>query len=289
MSVYAVIVTYCPDVKQFNDCVKSIVSQVDKIVVVKNSVEHINVSYANVEVVQLDKNYGIAYAQNCGIKYALNQKANYILLSDQDTVYPPEYITTLRATCDKYNEHKIAACVPLFYNENKKQFSQVMISKTKAIVPVIGRDYILSHAISSGSLCPAYVFTSVGLMNERLFIDWVDTEWCWRANRKGYKIICNTRIIISHSMGDNYKTVLGKKIVVYSNFRNYFFFRNGFYLLFHSKLLNIREYIYFFNYMFIKSLLFFLTKGCALKNIKLFLSALKKGVTNHYALEDAIQ
>ena len=31
------------------------------------------------------------------------------------------------------------------------------------------------------------IILDVGLMDESLFIDWVDFEWCWRAKSKGYK------------------------------------------------------------------------------------------------------
>ena len=126
-------------------------------------------------------------------------------------------------------------------------------------------------------------------MNERLFIDWVDTEWCWRANCAGYKIICNTDNIIYHSMGDNYKVVFDKKIVVYSNFRNYFFFRNGVYLLFHSHLLTKGEHLSFFKFMIEKSILFFITKGMSWRNIVLFNKAILKGLFNNFTLEESIK
>jgi len=47
-------------------------------------------------------------------------------------------------------------------------------------------------------------------MNEDLFIDWVDFEWCWRARKKGYKIIGNANVVITHQLGDAAVTI-GRK------------------------------------------------------------------------------
>lgn len=289
----AILVTYNPDFSKLNACVFSLLPQVEKIIIVKNSAETLtfeNLPQEKIIQVQLDKNYGIAYAQNCGIEKAISLGTDWILLSDQDTVFSEKYVSLCLKTYEQNSEkYNIGAVVPLFFNENKKQFSQIMLSKTKAINPKIGKTYCLAHAISSGSFYHISAFKNIGMMNERMFIDYVDNEWCWRANKLGFKIICNTNIVINHSMGDSFKKVLGRKFVVYSNSRNYFFFRNSYYLLFHSGLLTFKDFFNFLFYTKLKAVIFFLTKGFTLKNIKLYTKAKFKGMFNKFSLEEELR
>lgn len=292
MNIFSILVTYNPNFSQLKKCVSSLLPQVEKIIIVKNSSEKLDFSglpgfLEKIIQIQLKKNFGIAYAQNRGIEKALELGAEWILLSDQDTVFPENYVSSCLSSYNQNKEkYKIGAIVPLFFNENKQQMSQIMISKTKAICPEYGKTYCLAHAIASGMFCLSDVIKNIGMMNERLFIDFVDTEWCWRANRLGFKILCDTNIVISHSMGDSFKKVFGRKFVVYSNFRNYFFFRNIFYLLFHSGLLSLGEFFRLLHFANLKTVIFFLTKGESLKNIRLFFKAAFKGIFNRFSLEE---
>lgn len=295
MKIFAILVTYNPDFSLLDNCISSLFPQVDSIVVVNNGKTSLytekflddanKFSKLEFHIIELGKNYGIAYAQNRGIEYALSHGADYVLFSDQDTTYSDDFIQKSLACYERHKEEKIAAIVPLFYNENKKQYAQVNITKTKAITPELGCEYYVTHAISSGTVCPTAIFSDIGIMNERLFIDWVDYEWCWRAVNKGFKIICDTNIVIHHNMGDSFKNVLGRKIVVYSDFRNFYFFRNGTWLLWHSHLFNFREWIGFKKFMFLKTILFFITCGFSIKHLKLYFSAIKQGITNKFTLE----
>lgn len=295
MSIFAIIVSYNPDDKKISETVLSLINQVNTIVIVKNSMESLVFAFDDINkiifseklhIIQLERNMGIAYAQNRGIEYALSHGADYVLFSDQDTLYPVDFIKKSLVCFERHKNEKIAAVVPYFYNENKKQFAQVSVTKTKSIDAEIGKDYYLAHAISSGSLCHVSVLETAGMMNERLFIDFVDTEWCWRATKMGFNIICDTTNIIHHSMGDSFKKILGKKIVVYSDFRNYFFLRNGIYLLFHSHLLKFYEGLGFYVFMFKKTILYFITTDFSYKHIKLYLKALRRGLLNNFTMEN---
>ena len=259
---FCVLVTYNPDSSQLKNTLSSLLSQVDRIVIVKNSAERLDfddVVGRKIHLIHLERNMGIAYAQNRGIEYALACGADFVLFSDQDTVYPADFTAKSLACWGRHEDERVAAVVPLFYNENKHQLAAVSVTKTKAVAPDTSGDMLLAHAISSGTVAAASALREVGMMNERLFIDWVDAEWCWRAAKAGFGIICDTANVIHHSMGDHFKTVLGRKIVVYSDFRNYFFLRNGFYLLFHSHLFRkgeAGEWFGFFRFMAAKSILF---------------------------------
>lgn len=281
--IFCIIVIYHPNFETLKKCIESILPQVEKVILVNNDIiSLLNFSVPKIHIIQLGENKGIAYAQNKGIEYSLSQDADYVLFSDQDTVYPNDFIRKSLACYQRHKSEKIAAVVPWFYNENKKQYAKVSFSKVGTASPEKDKDNYLQHAISSGTFCHISAFNIIGMMNERFFIDWVEIEWCWRAVNIGYKIICDTTNIIHHDLGDAYKKVLGRKIVVYSDFRNYYFFRNATYLLLHSHLLNFKEQLSFASYILQKSILYFITKGISLKHLKTFFKAVIAGIINKF-------
>ena len=116
---------------------------------------------------------------------------------------------------------------------------------------------VADYVISSGSLIPIEVLDEVGDMDEQLFIDWVDIEWGMRAKRYGYVSYIAPRVIMRHSIGDEYVKFGHKNINLHTDFRNYFIVRNSIYLSLYSKLpLNFRIiqlgkvplYILFYSY-----------------------------------------
>lgn len=240
--IYVVVVVYNPDIELLKKCLMSLKHQVFKIIIVDNSPsgckELNSFTHENIELTFLNDNFGIAYAQNIGIKQAIENKADFILTSDQDTVYPEDYIEGLmRCFMENSKKLKIASISPIYTDENKENSLQPMVYFENGFLK---KDYSLnecksvSHVISSGMLIPTNVLNAVGLMDEKLFIDWVDTEWCWRAISKGFNILQTPNTIINHCLGNPSRNVLGKNITVHSSFRNYYKIRNAVYLLFYS-------------------------------------------------------
>ena len=67
-------------------------------------------------------------------------------------------------------------------------------------------------------------------MSEKLFIDYVDFEFCWHAENLGIKTFVFPDIVIQHNLGDSFRKIFGKKITLRSDFRYFYMLRNGFYL-----------------------------------------------------------
>ncbi len=238
----AIIVTYNPDFSKLQKCVSSLLPQVEKIIIIKNSAEKLDFAglpQEKILQIQLDINYGIAYAQNRGIEKAVSFGTDWILLSDQDTVFPKDYIEKFKLKIEKYGKEKIYA--PSFYNEVKNQKEPVSVSLSESVVPSGNEPIKVRHAISSGMIFHKNVFEKVGGMTEELFIDYVDFEFCWRAESSGIGIFVFSDIVIHHNLGDSYKKVLGKKITLRSDFRYFYMLRNGFYLSKNCKYLSEKE------------------------------------------------
>jgi len=246
--IYAIVVCYFPKEEVLGKTLESLALQVNKIILSDNTpggseiAKKFQQKISNLEVIPLLKNTGIAVAQNVGIKRAINEGADFVLLSDEDTVYPENYVKEmLKAYFSLLDREKVASIVPNYADINKEGKRQgFVIFKglfSRRIFPEKGLHEI-TQAIASGTVIPTRVFKDTGLMYEDLFLDWVDLEWCWRVRGKGYKIIGNADAVIYHKIGDVGKKLGEQFYPVHSEIRHYYIIRNCVYLALRSSYIN---------------------------------------------------
>ncbi|EFO1428384.1 glycosyltransferase, partial [Escherichia coli] len=103
MKIFAVIVTYNPDMDSFIRNLSAILGQVDTIIIVDNSNEenyqislknHVD-NISNVILIQPNENLGIAYAQNIGFMQSLKLNADFVITFDQDSSVDSDLIEVL--------------------------------------------------------------------------------------------------------------------------------------------------------------------------------------------------
>jgi rhamnosyltransferase len=253
MTVAAVFVTYNPDPEGLSSSLQSILDQVDFCIVVDNgSNRKLELScHSKATLVPLERNFGIAYAQNVGVNLSLSRGCSHILLSDQDTFFPPDFVASMTANMLRFGDAGVAAYTPIFFDSIKGSLAPVMVTKSRATQPEADRIYSISHAISSATIIPVKMFQRVGLFNEALFIDFVDNEWCWRAKRLGFRILSFPSVVVRHSLGEATKRFVGRSMTTRSIFRYYYIFRNGFYLL-RTNLLDFFEKVAFLRFLAVR-------------------------------------
>lgn len=273
MSVVATVVLFNPNLALLKRLYKSLYNQVDSIVFSDNSEDRsikkdvknwINQLISS-DIIYLDlhKNHGIAYAQNKGIEVAKASGAKFVLLLDQDSALPDNMVSDLMTVYISLITvgHKVATVGPAFLDEKTNELAKVIRHRELRVhksIPNQSNNFeVADYVISSGSLIPIEVLDEVGDMDEQLFIDWVDIEWGMRAKRYGYVSYIAPRVIMRHSIGDEYVKFGHKNINLHTDFRNYFIVRNSIYLSLYSKLpLNFKIiqlgkvplYILFYSY-----------------------------------------
>jgi rhamnosyltransferase len=89
--------------------------------------------------------------------------------------------------------------------------------------------------ITSGSCINVEVFKKLGGYLEKLFIDEVDHEYCFRANLAGYQVLLFEHIFLSHNLGEsrevnNFMKNRKLKRNIHSSTRLYYITRNSIYL-----------------------------------------------------------
>lgn len=237
--VFCVVVAYRVRGEVLRAALDSIRGQATQVIVVDNTeAGAAPPDVGDARYLPLGDNLGIAAAQNRGIELALAEGADYVWLSDQDTVYPHDFVRSMLAAADTCRERGIrfAALAPAFFDTHAGKVRPFIRHAPfiEGFTPEPGPN-LVADAIASGTLIPAEALRTVGTMREDFFIDWVDIEWCWRARRlHGLEIVGVGDVVIQHALGDGLVPFLGRRITVRSPLRHYYIIRNALYLALHS-------------------------------------------------------
>lgn len=241
--IYAVLVTFDPDIQTLTKCLTNLQPQVKKILVVDNLSENIDeIRKAvgrdqSVELIALDQNEGVGRAHNIGITFAKKDGATHVLLLDHDSIPSESLVPKLAAVLGELtaDDTRVAAVGARYlgtYLGNESYFVQFGWIKFRRVF-CSGNDKRYVRAdflISSGTLIPVSIFDEIGKMDERLFIDHVDTDWFLRANQKGYPSYGACDAFMEHGLGEQtYKFWLGRwhYLPKHKPFRYYYIFRNS--------------------------------------------------------------
>ena len=243
--IAGVLVSYEPEAQTLNATFASLLPQLDHLFLVDNgsSIDPAGLldlkGEETLTIIRFDENLGIAAAQNVGIAAAREMGADFVVLSDQDTVYPQGAISRLLDVFERWP--KAAAVVPLFNDVNKSSSDGFILENSYLFspTPVSGGEHSLLQAIASGKVIRLSTLGDIGAMDEDLFIDWVDLEWCWRARHKGYQVIGSGDVEVNHSLGDTSRNIGYREVNLRSPLRHYYITRNAFSLALRTPYLSI--------------------------------------------------
>ena len=213
----AVVVTCNPDLHLFQTQILSLCPQIGLVIVVDNGSEPffrkqldtIEKSCGHLKSLFLEKNYGIAYAQNIGIEMAIRLGFKYVLLLDHDSIPAAKMVSELYKAAEtlRKNNIKLAAVgARLIDQRSFKENGFYRIKKWRWIRLRCGEQrsglIYCQYLNASGSLHPTEAFDKIGRFNEFFFIDHVDTDWFMRAQASGYSAygVCSAKLY--HAMGD---------------------------------------------------------------------------------------
>lgn len=231
----AIVVLYNPDLTVLNRVLECLHGQVDSICAIDNSD---SVCYDGAptklidKYVKLDFNKGIAAAQNVGLRYFIQKQYDYILFVDQDTIIKQG---TVKRLLDTYlyllsKKYDVGTVCPIGRDKDTHVMYTYNIAKIRDLIELQHDNMNIMeviHTMSSMSLVKVSHFERVGLMDESLFIDGVDCEWCWRAGKlSGFRFFYDKDIIIDHKLGYGNKKVAGRTISLATPFRLFYQYRN---------------------------------------------------------------
>lgn len=200
LRVCAICVTYHPD-SNLPERLQRVLRQVSHLVIVDNGSSPTALSMLNdiakddhVTVVLCKENLGIARGLNIGVEHAMNLGYEFALLLDQDTCVNDDIVSVLTRIHRFHPDKDRLAVVGAGYAGSQR-------------VPMCADDPQLEceqveAVIASGSLLPLKTFEKIGPFREEFFIDYVDSEYCARAWKKGYLVVISRRPLMTHVIGN---------------------------------------------------------------------------------------
>jgi GT2 family glycosyltransferase len=165
-----------------------------------------------------DRNLGFAGGNNVGIRYALDNEADCILLLNNDTEVDPRFLSGLVEASEADPEVGIAGSKIYYFSEPKRLwYAGGSVNLWKGDAHHIGEneldagqydgtkdtDYISGCAM----LIKRKVLDDIGLMDESMFLYYEDSDYCLRARRRGYRIVYVPTSIVYHKVSSTTGTV----------------------------------------------------------------------------------
>ncbi len=201
-------------------CLEAVVAQTtpaDLVIVVDNgstdgSVARLRSAWPQVEVIELERNLGVAAGNNAGIKRALAAGADYVLLLNNDADMRPDVIQLLQAALDAGNGSVWAATPKIVYRAAPDRIWSAGgemvwwkgLTKDRGTgQPDRGQfdeGGMVSYANTCCLLIRAEAFARVGLMDEAYFMYFDDSDFCGRMLRAGGKIIYVPEAVVLHDI-----------------------------------------------------------------------------------------
>ncbi len=209
--VAAVVVTFFPDAG-LPARLATMAGECDRIIVVDNGSDEETRSLIRgegVESILLDRNLGLAKALNIGLMRAIELGFEWAITFDQDSTPRPGMVTALWQTrAGHAGRARVAVVGPRLCEE------RLLAEDHRWIVPHprcrlwfarlpcgTGDLAGVAFVITSGALTDLKIYREIGPMDEGLFIDYIDHDYCLRARRAGYEILVSGAALLTHNLG----------------------------------------------------------------------------------------
>lgn len=172
-------------------------------------------SQDKVELIRLPDNYGFAVANNIGIKRAEEIGADCVLLLNNDTEIAPDMLSKLVACADR---HPNCMIVPkIYYSDDRTRIWSAGGSVSRVIKKVShdGLDQVdqgqfeqekeIEFATGCCLWIPMTVIRRAGMLDERFFLYYEDTEYSFRLRKQGIAIYYCPEAYLYHKVGASSK------------------------------------------------------------------------------------
>jgi rhamnosyltransferase len=240
-NVAAVVVSFHPEMPILDSLLASLLDQVELLVLVDNGggADYLAADATLRERVcylPLGENKGLGFALNAGFAEAVQKGMRFMVTFDQDSHAQPDLIERLQQAMDnaKRLDDKAIAVSPAFFDrrDGKEINFPFYTSVGGSIKPVFESDnahgLVKADAlITSGMFVDVQAWVQGIKYDEGMFVDFTDTEWCFRVRDRGYSLYGCLQVQMGHALSDAPPVkFLGLSFFRYSPVRRYFFFRN---------------------------------------------------------------
>ncbi len=175
-----------------------------KIVVLDNnstdgSVSAIQTEYPEVTILPINENKGYAGNNNVGLQYVQQFEPDWIYIVNEDTIFDQDALRQMMAAVADYPEVGIIG--PLVYHFDEptiiqsaggifsKSGDSIHISQNEEDRGQLKTPYSVDWISGCAIAIRKEALKQAGMIDERFFYYWEETEWCYRVKSYGWEIL----------------------------------------------------------------------------------------------------
>jgi len=163
--------------------------------------------FPEVEVLRTGENLGFAGGANHGIRRALERRADWVLLLNNDAVAEPGLVAALERAADTRRDAGLLACKVLFDDGGTVQYAG---ARVRSWLGYSGRETgyggpdgfhelkDVDRADGAAMAVSRAAIDAVGLLDEQLFAYVEDVEWSLRIRRAGFAVVLVPDAVVRH-------------------------------------------------------------------------------------------
>jgi len=207
------------------------------------SVEAFRQAFPQVTVLETGKNLGYAGGNNVGIRWALDQGFDGLLVLNNDTVVDRHILHAFATAQQRFPKAGVFGAKIYYHAQpdvlwfaggawHPESLRFRHIGKDKSDGPEFSAARAFDYVTGCALYASADVFRTIGLFDEAFFLTYEETDWCYRARAQRFECIYIPEAILWHKVSVSFGGPTSPLV-------NYFMTRNI--LLWARKHLPIRE------------------------------------------------
>lgn len=179
-----------------------------------DSVTVLRKAYPNIPLLENGANLGFAGGNNPGIEWALRHHAKWILLLNNDTVVDPDFLNAFMRSAKQQPSAKILGAKILRYDNPKTidhlgGFWRPDLAEFRC-PDMNTSDHPFFEMKQTGYVCGAALLMhrtvpeTIGLLEPNFFLFWEESDFCFRAKKKGLEVWTAPEAKIWHKVSSSF-------------------------------------------------------------------------------------
>lgn len=155
--------------------------------------------YPGLRVLRLSSNFGWAGAYNRALQVAIEDGYRFAYLLNNDTTVKPGFLATILDVAERFSDTAAVGSTVLYADPAESVMFDGTFHDRQVRFPTPLAGVSSSNTLSgAGMLIRLSSVARCGAFDERFFCYYEDTEWCFRVQNAGYRVLLAHESVILH-------------------------------------------------------------------------------------------